>query len=440
MAKRPGRWDPLRFVGLASLLLSAALAPDAPGQEHRLLLVTDGSAATAFDSAIDDEEILSVVPGHSLAASAVLNDGNWPVLLGDQNRNGRFDDVPSEIDALELGVPGESNPSVFDLVLSLRTDRDFIDGTRVRDGDAFSLLPGGGVRIVIPESQFQAWVGTRDDVDLDALAFLADGSIAFSFDEPVACAHASIAAQNGGSPIVDNEAVFVRAPGRDIADLALSGPEVVALVNRMLGTTYRSVLQLQGLAEDPSEPGALLFSTGLFSGLGASLIFTTARGGAVASLNGVPLDASAFGFLDPEDIGDFCVLPIGSGPIGRPLSLDIRVAEPSRSVDGEIRLVLGGPAGKRVRVLASRGSNPLPIPQRVTSLGGARYLFLDAADPLFLQTARLKRLVFTLDATGTGEASLPLRNRVPIGTILLFQAIRTDRTEASYAVAARILP
>jgi hypothetical protein len=420
---------------LAALLIVASAALPG-GTDRRLLLVTGGDASTARDT-FTNEEIASVVPGRDAAVTPLVRRSNWFTLLGDQNRNGRFDDVFSQIDAIEAADPNVVDPSVFDLVLSISSDRVFLDGTRVADGDAFTLLPGGGARIVIPESQFQYWAGTSDDVDLDALAFLADGSVAFSFDEPVVTGDPAITARNGGA-VVDDDAIFVHRPGRSRADLLRSGSEIVAIVNRVLGTDYRYVLDVRGLAEDPEHPGDLFFSTGLFSGPGASVIFTTAGGGAVASLNGVALGAGAFGFVSAEDLADFTV--VGTAMSGPSESLRSETSEPSASRDGALRLDLTGLPGERVRLLVARGSTSLPLPQRLAGFGDAGYLFLDSADPLFSRMAASPRLAYTLDGDGKLEVALPIRADAPFGTVLLFQAKSESRSEASYSIVVRLVP
>ncbi len=421
-------------------VLGVAIAARSAAQDRRLLLVTDGSATTVSGrlGTIDDEEILSVVPGRDVEVTGWLGDRNWPVLLGDQDRNGRLDDVPSEIDALEASNASVSDPTAFDLWLSLRSDRLFIDGTRVRDGDVFSLVPGGGARIEVSEDDFRRWIATGDDVDVDALALLSDGSIAFSLDEPVASSDAAIVSRNGGSAVVDDEAIFVHRLGEARAELHRSGPEVVALVNRVLGTTYQSVLNVQGLAEDPLEVGSLLFTTGIFQGAGATQVFTTARGGSLGRLNGAPLDASAFGFADSEDLGDVTVLAPSLAET--PLSLDVAESEPSRSGDGlALFHVLGRPS-ERIRILVGHGATPLPNPVLVPGLGGAGYLFLDPSDVLVQRTASRPRLAFVLDAIGARDIALPLTGRAPNGTLLLFQVFSQDRAAASFPVAIRILP
>jgi hypothetical protein len=421
--------------------LSVAIAATSPllgsAQEKRLLVAIDGHASTPKDS-IDSKEILSVVPGRGEPASVWIDRANWPVLLGDQNHDGRLADSPARVDALEVIDPTLPDPTVFDLVLSIGADRVFLDGTLVRDGDAFSLLPGGGVRIWIPESQLRAWVATEDDVDLDGLAFLSDGSVAFTFDEPVASADRDIIERNGGGAFLDDESIFLHRPGQARAELYRSSAEIVSLVARVLGTAYLSVLDVQGLAEDPSEPGALLFSTGLFSGPGASQIFTTARGGDRARLNEVGLSAPAFGFLDAIALADFALT--GAGSAAPPVSLSVGNAEPSITRDGAVLFRLEGRPGERVHLFASHAAVPLPIPQRNGALGSAGYLFLDASDPLVPRTARMTSLSFLLDGNGALDVRLALRPRAPAGTLLLFQAASEDRREGSYGVAVRLLP
>ncbi|MBI1851093.1 MAG: hypothetical protein HYR85_12185 [Planctomycetes bacterium] len=433
-----------RFVrrGVSACILAGGLAlgawsDDAVAGDRRMLLVTDGSCRTAHGS-FDNEEILSVVPGRDSEVTPLLRDTNWPALLGDQNHDGRLDDVVSEVDALEVADPTIADPSIFDLVLSIRVDRVFVDGTHVRDGDAFMLLPGGGARIVISERQFEMWAGTSDDVDLDALAFLADGSVAFSFDEPVGCADPNIVSRNGGNAIIGDDAIFVHRPGQSRAELWKTGGEIVALVNHVLGTGYRSVLGVQGLAEDPTHPGEMIFSTGIFTGAGSSTLFTTAGAGAFATLNGRALSASAFGFLDPEDVGDFAIA--GTALTGPSVSLAAAKTEPSASADRVVSLSVVGVPFESVRLLVSYGSTALPQPQRNATFGEAGYLFLNANDSLFNRTASSSRLSFVLDETGHLDVALPIRPRAPIGAILLFQARSESRGEASYPVAIRLMP
>ncbi len=419
----------------AAVVLAALAAPlsAAEGPARAILLVPDLGASTSdlrFPD-IDDEEIVAFDPetGEILP---FLQDSNWRSLLGDADGDGRFNDVPAQVDA--IAAMGGSVSSAYDLLYSFTTDRTFLGGTVARDGDLVRLLPGGGAEIVVSEEDLRLALGTSSDIDLDAAAFEPDGTLLFSLDSSIVTSSAAIAAENGGSRVLPDETVFALPPAASRARVRLRDADVIAAVNRALGTSYASVIDVQGL--EVLDGGEILFTTGIFSGPGAGAIFTTAGGGRIAVAGGIPLDGPAFQLGSPVDWNGLAIV---AEPL-RPLVLDTDLPVTSRSADGRIsvRIAAGTPGGL-ARILATPVSRPVIAPTPESALRGTGYIFVARTDPMYARSLSSPRTLLRLDSRGDAAVSFRLRPTTPAITLTL-QAVDETSRAASHGIVVEIVP
>ena len=100
-------------------------------QEHSLILSSSGSASTSGIPAIQDEDLLLYTPGLSQGPDMFFSRLNWKTLVGDGSGNGKYDDVPSDIDGIHLGTDGGAQPLIYDFYFSLDTSLTFSSGETV---------------------------------------------------------------------------------------------------------------------------------------------------------------------------------------------------------------------------------------------------------------------------------------------------------------------
>jgi hypothetical protein len=409
----------LTFLGASSL----------DAQPLTLLTTTDGPALTS-QGPIENEEIL-LLPSSSNGVEQLISSRAWAILLGDADGNGRLDDEPTEIDAL-APIPGTTRLSIWDLAFSLDVDRPLRAGRVLRDGDLLRLTETGQIEVLFSEEEIAGALATFDDVDLDGACLLPDGSLIFSLGGNIITLSPGLAADNG-SPLIDDHAVLMLTPGAPRAHVLHSGLEMIAMANRALGTSYVSLIDVQGLEIDPHGSGEdLLFATGLRNTPGAGTVLTTRDGGRVAHLYGRPLVPATFGFVDSEDLNALALVPCATPPP----SLRLLTPEVSAAGDLDIEIGCGGP-GRRGRLLASSLTGTKVTTETIPGLGGAGLLFLDRSDALFRSSLRSPKTWFRADGSGRARVTLAPPGKLA-GTSLVLQAFVQETREASYPVLVRV--
>ncbi len=419
------------LAGFAALVLAFG-TPCSPllADELSLLITTDGTAQIG-SRILDDEEILLFKPGHPLPMTELLSHEAWGVLLGDLDRDGSLNDTPTEVDALIPLVDSSRGISVFDLALSFDTDRILLDGTLVSDGDIIRLNPDGTITFVYKEQRIAGALNTFQDVDIDGAALLPDGGLIFTLAQEVVTLSPALAAQNGNSPLLSDHIVFVLPVGANAARIRHTEAEIVALANNALGTSYASLIDVQGLEVDPTSSGDILFTTGIHTVLGASTVISTRNGGSIATVNGMPLTPELFGFAEGEDLNSLALIAAETLPLH--LGVDSRTITPWFGEKVELK-VRGGTPGRQGRILASELVG-LHVPAREQDrLAGAGALFVDPASRLFQASVRSKRNRFTFDSTGSAALSLRVGSDLWNAKIIL-QAVEEGSRNVSYPVS-----
>lgn len=421
---------------LAPFSILAALAgwigPAESAPDLALLTSTDGSSFLS-SRPVEDDEILVLDPGKAAGLEVLINRTNWSVLFGDTNRDGVYSDGPTEIDALVCLNEDRIIHSAFDLGFSLDTDRQLVDGRFVRDGDLLRLLPGGKVEVILSEQQLANALQTLDDVDIDGVTRRANGEFLFSLDRDIVTLSPSLAARNG-SPLLNDHCVFSLRTGAPRAELLFTGDEMLQFVNRTLGTSYVSAIDIQALEIDPDDPNHLLFTTGISFGPGSSTVFTTNRNGAIAELAGLRLSGAVFGLDDEEDLNTLAL-------VHSPQGLRFDTPTPAISISrGEqaIFQVRGATPHSRGRILASVTSRPAIGATARPDLLGIGHLFVDLSDRFFRASLKSPRTRFTADAEGNANLELPPSSRL-VGLNLILQAVEIDSRSTSHPIVVRIL-
>jgi hypothetical protein len=384
------------------VLLSAIAAAPAAAQTWALVTSTSGDAATADLPDIDDEEILVVTPGSGRAIATFLSDLTWEVVLGDANRNGRFDDEPAEVDAIAFLPGAPARPTIYDAYVSFGSSRTFVSGQVALDGDIVRLRTDGAIEIFLSESFLAEATGTST-IDVDALAIdPANGAVYFSFAENETTTLDSLIEQNGG-PTLDDGCVFRLDPGAPRAHLVHREADFVAMVSAALGRTVASIVDVQGLEIDPEHPGALLFAVGSTAAGLKGTVFTTHGGGAIATLNGSALTGDSFGFTTEQSLDALAVVT----SFGTPLAIEVDSPDVSISSVSEATVrVLNGTPGGTVRILASPATLPYAPPVRSGTAGVGLY-YVDVTNPLFHRSAVRARWSVPIDASGSGIFTFP---------------------------------
>jgi len=335
------------------LLSALILMADKAGGQSALLFVSEKTATRAGGlvplDRFSDEEMIHAVPGPSVVARKFFSIGFLNTMLGDEDFDDNFleSDVVDEIDALALSPSfSGADPTLYDLVFSTQNDFGEAYGPAIDDGSLwrFDRPPTAGgftspVEIFLPTSVLQAGLATTSGLDIDALAFAADGSLLLSFREDELIQGDAVLVGDGG--IVGFPAAsVVYAPDGDISTLGNNTAHIVLTESAVDSLVAGSGLldffsapivvinDLQGLAIDPSG-GTFLGSDGsswphlLFCGSTTGPRILTTQGG-IGSLNGVDLgdllspDASVFGLDGVTDEADFtslAVLPDADVPL-----------------------------------------------------------------------------------------------------------------------------
>ena len=273
--------------------------------------------------------------------------GNWNALFGDDDGDGDFfEHSMGEMDALALHpkyVPsGFGSPELFDFVYSSEFDFGSSWPVPVKDGSLWRLVkgtPAGGpvIKVFLDESVLQTGLGTTGDIDTDALAFDASGTMYLSFRDLVKI-HVDVVPVDNGAVVAFPPAVItydaagnITSLGVDTVVVVLNEPDVDALVAMigLDGGLTTTIGDLESLDVDPTGGsfvgvGGILWPNLIFGGsnLGPRVLTTGSNIGAIAKLNGLPLGdiPAPVGFwlgLDGigSDIGSMVVIPDRDDPL-----------------------------------------------------------------------------------------------------------------------------
>ena len=405
-------------------------------QEHSLLLSTSGDAATqsATYANIDDEEVLVFSPPGQSEPVEFLSDIAWEVILGDADADGAFDDEPGEVDALHLPVEFVGRPTLFDMYVSFSSTESLIDGTDVLDGDVVRVTPGGGAVIAYDEATFETITGTSN-VDVDAFAIDAEGTIYFSFADTEETAYEVIAQENGGDPALADGTIFHMRAGDTFAHILHTEDEVLEMVRAALGVSNSSIGDTQGLCPDPVNAGHLWFAISSTSSSLEGTVFSTAGGGSVATLNGFTLHGASFGFETEEALDSLALSPATKNPLQ--MQVDSPDFPASDASQVEIRVLNGTPNG-RARLVASPPVMPVLAPVPAAGLAGVGLFYVDTASTLFANSSTRPKFEISLDANGSGLFAHPPRP-IPAGLQRLVQVIDVTSLEISEPLAIEVV-
>ncbi len=420
-------------VALAAIML--VVCAETRAQQHSLLVSTSGDAATASGrhANIDDEEILVYTPSDSAEPAEYLSDLAWEVIRGDADGDGRFDEEPGEIDAWHVSMGTSARPLLFDALVSFSATERFLGDVEVEDGDVVRILPGGGVDVVFPESVFTMWTGTLD-VDVDAFAIDEAGDVFFSFADTEETAYPTLISENGDDPMLPDGTLFVVRAGESAAHILYTESEVLELVRAALSVSNSSIGDLQGLCPDPSAPGELCFVISSTSSMLEGTVFSTAGGGSVATVNGMALHGSSFGFETEEALDALSIVAAVADPIQIQVDdPDVPAGDASQVV---LRILHGTPGG-RARIIASPAALPVlaPVPN---GLGGVGMYYVDTNSALFANSLVRPKFEVTLDANGEALFSHPPRP-IPAGIQRLLQVVDLETSEISEPLVLEIV-
>jgi hypothetical protein len=273
--------------------------------------------------------------------------GNWNALFGDDDGDGDFfEHAMGEMDAIALHpkyVPsGFGSPELFDFVYSSEFDFGSSWPVPVKDGSLWRLVkgtPAGGpvIKVFLDESVLQTGLGTTGDIDTDAVAFDASGTLYLSFRDLVKI-HGDVVPVDDGGVVAFPPAVItydaagnITSLGVDTVVVVLNEPDVDALVAMigLDGGLTTTIGDLESLDVDPAGGlfvgvGGILWPNLIFGGsnIGPRVLTTGSNIGAIALLNGLPLgDVPApVGFwlgLDGlgSDVGSMVVIPDRDDPL-----------------------------------------------------------------------------------------------------------------------------
>ncbi|MBI1849579.1 MAG: hypothetical protein HYR85_04490 [Planctomycetes bacterium] len=423
-------WTRVLCAGAGAIVVSSVRAS---AQPRALVISTSGDAATAQLPDIDDEELLVLTPGSGRPIGSFLSDLSWRAVLGDANGNGNFDDEPAEVDAIAFPPGLRGRPTIYDAYVSFGSTQHFTSGEEALDGDVVRLRPDGTIETIVPEAAIAAATGTTT-IDVDALAIDESGAIFFSFSENELTTDAALIAQNGSATLDDGD-VFRLDAGAVSAALVYREADFIAMVSNALGRTVSSIVDVTEVEMDPDHPGQLFFVVGSTASGLEGTVFTTANGGAVASLNGVPLTGSSIGFVSEESLDGLAIV----NDFGTPLALEADNPQVSLSAASEVTVrVLNGTPGGRVRVLASPPRTPYLPPQVATS-GGIGWLYVDTSSALYQRSSTRVRFLVNLDSAGTGSFTYPT-GRTPAGISRVLQPMDDQTGELGDAIVLETIP
>jgi hypothetical protein len=402
------------FIFLA--IISAAAAEIG---EAQVLLFSPETAATAGvdpANAFAANEIVALALGAGLPPRHALRSSHISALMGDGDGDGFYNDGPTAIDALAV-PPAAITGDVLGYILSFTTTVRFASGLSVVDGDVISLQANGAVNVLYPENFFAGVTGTSS-IDVDAFHLEADGSLLFSFDADESTSLASLTAQNGGAPLIDESVVFRWTPGSLEATILLGKSQILAMVNAAVGTSLTTIVDTQGVSEDPAHPGEHLFTTASSQSAVKGKVFTTFGGGQVAQIAGQTLDAASLGLDQTVLLHDFAVAP------ALPQRIDLFppagiALQPGATASFSAR---GATPFAAVRLCGCATVLPAPQATWFGSLGAFGYMFLNTGDAFLYETMARAAFLSFADVSGTAVFSFSTAN-VPPGISVTMQAI-----------------
>ena len=305
----------LAVIGL-TLLQSQGLA------QHTLLINMDGDELTLDNGnglvsvgTCGEDEVYAVTPapGPKPSAAPFLSRACQWALLGDADADGRYADDSTlapggDIDAIFVRA-GDVGPfGVRDIFISKESNTGFAAG--LDDGDVFRYAgPLGALEFFVTEAQLRTALGTAStSVDLNALCQNAAGDLFFS------CSLSISGIMDDGDLLYIPAAAITYDGSGNITAIAASSAVVAATEAEMLaaitasgfktstGDDASTSFDLSGLEIDPAggtwtpASSGLTISNLLFAWSGYSndgAVISTAGGGSIGMINGVPLASTA---------------------------------------------------------------------------------------------------------------------------------------------------
>jgi len=413
-----------------SLLLGLVVVPGlvlldpapSPAQPRSLLLSVSkpGETRSGRFRPLEPADLIRFQPGLSLETTPFLTRQNLDVLFGDLDKNGEFDDAPTNIDAV-FCPSGSRRPSAYDLVVSFAAATTRAPGGKtVLDGDLIRLTPGGGITIVAAEAVLSSVTGTRT-IDVDAATMTSSGELVFSFADDEETTHPLLVQQNGGVKKLGDETILAWKPGTSQVRIVHTQSAVIGFVSQATRKTLSSVVDVIGLAPDPVNPGELLFTVASTAKGLAGAVFTTAGGGSYASMNGQTLTgAGEWGLKAAPQIDALATYDGRSDPLSLELEGE-RLVSP-----GQIKTRLtvhGGVPSGTVQLFVTHATRPAPTPFLLgPPLNGVLFGYVTPGDPLLAASVHAPELKVGLDTTGRGSVRLDLSG-LPPGFSFAIQAV-----------------
>jgi hypothetical protein len=276
----------------------------------------DGASGLLEAGMLRQDEAAIFTPGVDTSASVFASMASQWVYIGDLDSDGRYVDASTDgpgLDTDELfvkrfpaGPAGVVGPR--DVFFSKESTDGF--GTAIEDGDVFRYSAQGTLEHFVREDELAIALGQPGgDIDLNAICQSDTGDLFFSceFDESapggtledggiaaIAASDITYDAMGNVAGITPGSAVIV-ASEADVAAMILNS----GMATSVGGVPSTTSLDLGGLEIDPNggtwvspQPGGQVLPNLLFVWLGFSNdggILSTANGGSIASVNGVPM-------------------------------------------------------------------------------------------------------------------------------------------------------
>lgn len=451
-------------------LIVACMAPGLATAQSTLLINMDGDEKTWSNGGglvsvgtCGEDEVYAVTPAPGGGYSAepfLTRAGQW-ALLGDADADGRYADSSTaapgaDIDAIFVKA-GASGPfGIRDVYVSKESTDGFAAG--FEDGDVFRYAgPSGAIEVFMTEDQLGNALGTAStSVDLNALCQNAAGDLFFSVSLAISgiiddgdlgmIPAGSITYDGSGnvSATTASSAVIVATEAEMVAAVTASG------FKTSVGGDVSSSFDLAALEVDPAggtwTPASssvtisnLLFGWSGFSNDGG--IISTAGGGSIPSVNGVPM-ASAVG-TQGDQIG---LLPDSTG-LGGLEGLALIPSQPHKLVveNYPVDLHTSTDSDQSWHRVEVGGATPGATCQLVaaigpTTAGGSVLSFPVGADEFFFGSGILLLFSITADADGFGQVSfvIPPHASLP-GTNITFQVVELPGKRISTPVALQFI-
>jgi hypothetical protein len=427
----------LRLLVLSLVVLLVGLAAHAPAQTPSSILVSlakTGELASGRYLPPGPTDLLGYTPGASTEVFPFVGRQSLDVIVGDVDRDGELDDAPLNVDAVTR-LPGTGKPTIYDLMFSFVHASTKLEGGTVLDGDLVQLVPGGGFKVVVAEAVLASITGTRT-IDVDAATVTAAGELIFSFTDDEATTSTILSQQYQGYTLHD-EAVLGWKVGTSQVRVVLTKTDVLKMVSKAVAKTLTSVVDLTGLAPDPTNAGELLFTVGSSANGLEGAVFTTAGGGAYASINNTKMDgASPLGLKSTPSLDALTVFAGGGAPLVIEAAPERLVTPTTASPEIRIR---GATPGKPVQLFATFADRPAPTPFPLPApITGAGHGYLSLSDPLLALCPQLPFLRPTADGKGEASVKLPIGG-VPAGVSFVVQAVDLVTLEVSEPVAVDLV-